>query len=210
MNDSPQDVNFNEMEKEIKALASGDANKNLDNDDIQFEETLNIEELQKKLFEKIENEQKGITSPEDEEDEPVNPLELFEEDKKEIVPTAQKPKINKNAKKYVIYVDSENIEFMDGLSQNARKDLINKILSEQNENVLKARRFQERKQYVTHVLLACITFVIFFPILFMIVNKSTEATIQNYNEARQNFGKLYKKQGKIKPKGAETEIPSEY
>lgn len=188
--------------------------ENKEVEDIQFEEVVDIDEIQKKLQERIyEND------PETEEakgkrqkaksdavlsDEGALEMRHCEEQgtsdaaiqKEKIQPALTK--IDPNAKKYVVYVDSDNIDFMENLSVNERKAIINKILKEQNEAAIKTKELNARKRFVTHVILACITFIIFFPLTFIGVNKALMATINNYEQAKENFRKLYKEQGKIK------------
>lgn len=162
-------------------------------DDIQFEETIDIDELQRQLHKKIEQSNLGIEEPEETEEE-VKSLPAVSDSK----PSALARKQDSNSKKYVIYINNDNIDFMEGLSIDERKNLINKILKEQNEISMKNKELEARKRYVANLILACVTFVICFPILFFIVNKATEATISNYYQAKENFTKLYKDQGKIK------------
>lgn len=190
--------NFSE-EKEENELAQEDS-KNAEVEDIRFEDTLDIDEIQQKLIEKIEN---------DDDDEEI----LFEDssvpdelvlDDKSLEETFTPPKtelpakIENNSKKYVIYIDYENIEFMEGLSIKDRRKIINKILKEQNSVIEDKKKKEKRTELIKHVLIACVTFIIGFPILFLLVNFSAEVTIDNYRQAKENFAKLYKQQGKIK------------
>lgn len=106
-------------------------------------------------------------------------------------------KFDPNSKKYVVYVDSDNIDFMESLSIKERRDVINKILKEQNEFIIKQKMLEDRTRFVKHALLATITFIVGFPVLFFCVNRAMEITIDNYNTARQNFSQLYRNSGKI-------------
>lgn len=142
------------------------------------------EELTKKLQEQFLN----ISSEE--------PSALVQTETSEIQPITEP---DKNAKKYVIYIDSENIEFIENLSINDRREIINKILKEQDEIIKTRKKAEERVRFTKHAILAGLTFIICFPILFFLVNKSLEVTITNYQRSRENFVKLYKEQGKIKP-----------
>lgn len=166
---------------------------NEDNEDIQFEEVLDLDSIQQKLLDRIYEDDPEIESSQD-----VNTIinkkaEIVEEK------TAKRMvKDDSSAKKYVIYVDQNNIDFMENLSINERKEIINQILKEQNELGIKHKEIEARKKYIKHLLLACITFIIGFPIMFIAVNKSLESIINNYQQAKQNFSKLYKSQGKVK------------
>ncbi len=170
-------------------------------DDIQFEELIDVDALHSQLKDKIEKSKLGIEESEESESEIV--AENLDSEVKSVTATdineKQKPlKKEPNSKKYVIYINSDNIDFMENLSIEERKKMINKILKEQNEISTKNKELEAKKRYFINLILACITFIISFPILFYIVNKATEATIKNYDQARQNFSTLYKERGKIK------------
>ena len=104
--------------------------------------------------------------------------------------------VDAQAKKYVIYIDPENIEFIEHLSIAERKSVINKILKEQDNLVKKQKREQEIKTYLRHAIVATITIIIGLPILYVLVNKSLEATIANYRQSEKNFSILFKEQGR--------------
>lgn len=162
--------------------------------DIQFEEVLDIDAIQQKLLERIYEEDSPIVSSQD-----VNTVIDKEaaiiEEKKAKLPI----KYNSiTSKKYVIYIDSENIDFIENLSIDERKEIINKILKEQNEISIKTKEYNSKAKYIKHVLVACLTFLIGFPLMFIIVNKSLESSMDNYQQAKQNVSKLYKDHGKIK------------
>jgi hypothetical protein len=159
------------------------------NDDIQFEETIDIDELQKQLQQQIEQGNTGLT-PEEE-----IPTEFDQK------PLVSKKQVDPRSKKYVIYINPDNVDYMENLSLDERKDMINKILKEQNDTTIKHKILEARKHLVANVILSCLTFVICFPLLFMLVNKATEVSIDNYNQAKGNFVKLYRAQGKIKSYG---------
>lgn len=165
--------------------------------DIQFEEVFDLEAIQKKLQESIE---KGDLDVEPEEVPIVEEVAVEQKPLPVAKPKEKtvKDKIDSNAKKYVVYIDPNNVDFMESLSQNERRDVINKILKEQNELSLEQRENNKKLDFLKHALLACFTFILFFPIMFIGVNKALESTITNYQQAKQNFGRLYKEQGKIK------------
>ena len=101
-------------------------------------------------------------------------------------------------KKFVIYIDEENIDYISSLSIQERKDIINSILREQDDIRLAKREYERRKKLVVHLLIGIITFVICIPLLYAIVNTCLEATIDNYKRSQYNFEVLYKERGKIK------------
>lgn len=205
-----------------------------DADDIQFDETINIDEIQKKLQQKIEGSNLDDKSESVEKNEAsevaidvvASATETVEPKADQAadlpVPAVAKPSISEdfekkvlkavsaftkeseqNSKKYVIYIDANNIDFMENLSQNERKEIINKILREQDEISIKKKELARKRRFFVHALLATVVFIVAFPLMFMLVNKALEATIQNFETAKENFARLYKEQGKIKQGGVE-------
>lgn len=182
-------------------------------EDIKFDENINIEDIQKILQQHMEEatlaenngeideelpeevpEETEINQEEPIEDEETNSLVQITENA-EITET---PEIDPNAKKYVIYINSENIEFIEKLSINERKLVINKILREQDELIAKKKREEEINKFIRHAIVAAFTVIIGLPLLYILVNKSLEVTIANYKESQRNFATLYREQGKIK------------
>lgn len=186
--------------------------------DIQFEEIVDIDAIQKKLQKKINEDNLNEKLPEVAE---VTPLELDSESKLEpdelgdvskemeavgkkmaSIVAASKAEVDPNAKKYVIYIDSDNIDFTENLSPSERRAIVNKILREQNGVLVKKKELEKTQRFLRHALVATITFIIGFPIMFYCVNKATQATIDNYKQAKADFSRLYKEQGKVKQVGS--------
>ncbi len=113
-------------------------------------------------------------------------------------PPQEKLKLQEGEKKYVIYIEPDNIDFIDSLSIKDRKKMINKVLHEQDEASRKRKELRERAKFTRQIIIMVLTVTIALPIFFVILNKSIEITILNYQQAQQNFVKLYKEQGKIK------------
>lgn len=110
----------------------------------------------------------------------------------------EEAKLNAIYKKYVIYINPNNEKYLDSLSLQERKELINKILYEQNEIAESERAEKLRIQRTIKLAIAIATFVITVPLAYFIFNVSLEATIQNYRHSKSNFEVLYKETGKIK------------
>ena len=100
--------------------------------------------------------------------------------------------------KYVIYVDPENKDFIDSLTVKERKNLINRILREQDDIALTKRRLSVIQTVIKHVIIAIITITISVPIIYWAVNASLEASINNYRRSQTIFKTLYREKGKIK------------
>ncbi|MGN1154213.1 MAG: hypothetical protein ACI4S3_09305, partial [Candidatus Gastranaerophilaceae bacterium] len=131
-----------------------------------------------------------ITERPKQQEEPIRP--------KETLDPLEEAKLNAIYKKYVIYINKNNEKFIDSLTLNERKELINRILHEQNEISEAERAEKKRIQRVVKTIIAAITFMITVPLVYIIFNVSMEATIQNYKHSKSNFEVLYKESGKIK------------
>ena len=101
-------------------------------------------------------------------------------------------------KKYVIYIDEKNEDYINSLTIKERKDIINTILSGENKKRIKERQLKKRKEFVVHLLLVCFCLIIGFPLMYMLTNFCLKATIDSYRQSQSNFEKLYRESGKIK------------
>ncbi len=129
----------------------------------------------------------------------LNPNELIIDDKKqEKLDPLEEAKLNAVYKKYVIYINNENEPFIDSLSLEERKKLINKILYEQNIVTEQEKLERKKRENTIKLFVSIITFLIAVPVIYLIFNVSMEATIQNYRHSKTNFEVLYKETGKIK------------
>lgn len=185
--------NFSQEKDEKELLLQDSLNNNTD--DIQFEEVLNLDEIQKKLQARIYENDAEIVSSQD-----VNTMldENTSQEKKSSKKLNTAISTNSKSKKYVIYIDPDNIDYMENLSIDERKDVINNVLKEQSKLTTQTRILNTRKKVIKQTILACFTFIIGFPVMFIIVNKSMEASMNNYQKAKTNITKLYKSNGKIK------------
>ena len=175
--------NFSQETEEEKINQQSSENQEIN--DIEFEEVLDIDETQ----EKINQDSLGMQTTETSEEQISDSETKLETDLSIVYG---------NAKKYVIYINLENIDFIESLSTDERRKVINKILQEQKEFSIKDRASKARSRFLKHLLLAVFTFIIFFPIVFIYVNKALLISIDNYEQAKENFSKLYKEHGKIK------------
>lgn len=110
----------------------------------------------------------------------------------------EKPKLQLGEKKYIIYIEPDNVNFIEAMTINERKSIINRLLKEEDATLKKRKILRERAKFINQVIIMVITVVISLPIFFVLLNKSIEVTILNYQQSQQNFVKLYKEQGKIK------------
>ena len=100
--------------------------------------------------------------------------------------------------KYVIYIDPNNVDFIESLTVKERKNLINKILREQDDIAITKQRFKIIQTVIRHVIIAILTISISIPVIYFTINASLEATINNYRRSESIFQTLYKEKGKIK------------
>ena len=100
--------------------------------------------------------------------------------------------------KYVIYIDPKNVDFIESLTVKERKNLINKIIKEQDDIAITKQRFQLIQTIIRHAVVAILTITLSIPIIYYTINASLEASINNYRRSQTNFQTLYKEKGKIK------------
>ncbi|MBR1908175.1 hypothetical protein IJ818_04480 [bacterium] len=169
-----------------------------DDDDIEFDDNINIEALTQQLQQHVDVGEAANMTNEDFNKEPENP-NSFSVSVNGSVPDSQAavdfPKMN--CKKYVVYITPNNVDYVDSLSIDERTELINNIIFEKQENNKKSKLLKVRQNYFKHLIVVCLTVIISFPVLFYAVNKSLQATINNYQQSQENFQKLYKERGKI-------------
>lgn len=99
--------------------------------------------------------------------------------------------------KYVIYIDPQNVDFIEGLTVKERKNLINEILRQQDDITLTKRRFKVIQTMIRHIVIAILTLAISIPLVYYAINASLEATIDNHRRSQTNWQTLYKDHGKI-------------
>lgn len=100
--------------------------------------------------------------------------------------------------KYVIYIDPQNVDFIESLTVKERKNLINKILKEQNDIAITQQRFRIIQTVLRHAIVAILTIAISIPVIYITINASLEASINNYRRSQSIFQTLYKEKGKIR------------
>ncbi len=194
-------------------------------EDIVFDETIDIEALQKNLqksmdatniFDKETVEEEIVEEVvfEDEEDVGVTEEDVeslfnkksavddnLDEVSSEVIPifeNIQPDDTTSKSKKYVIYVEPENIDYVESLSVEERKNVINKILNEQNAYAKRQKEIDGQIRFFKHAMVVTVTVLIGFPTLFFLVNNSMIISMNNYHQAQRNFKSLYRDQGKVK------------
>ncbi len=100
--------------------------------------------------------------------------------------------------KYVIYVNPENKDFIESLTVKERKNLINRLLREQDDIAITKRKMSLIQTVIKHSIIAILTIAITIPAVYWTINASLEASINNYRRSKVMFNKLYREKGKIK------------
>ena len=95
------------------------------------------------------------------------------------------------AKKFVVMVNSENVEYFDKIPMEERTKLFNKLLSDHRGQLNAAKQKAHLIKFSKHMFVGIMTVLISLPIMFVVVNKSIELTIKNYKDVQNNFEKLY-------------------
>ena len=99
--------------------------------------------------------------------------------------------------KYVIYIDPQNVDFIEGLTVKERKNLINNILRQQDDILIAKKKFRVIQNMFFNIVIAVLIFLATVPIVYYAINASLEATINNHLNAQKNWQVLYKEHGKI-------------
>ena len=99
--------------------------------------------------------------------------------------------------KYVMYIDPENVDFIESLTVKERKNLINRILRQQDDIAITKKKFRNVQGIINHIIVAILTLALTIPIVYYAINASLEATINNHRNAQTIWQTLYKEHGKI-------------
>ena len=125
----------------------------------------------------------GITDNDDSQDDEFDPYAMLE--RPVVKQKGPKPK------KFVVMVDSENVEFFDKIPMEDRTKLFNSLLSEYKSNLDTNYKKQKMIKHTKHLIVSILTILISLPIMFIVVKKSIQLTIKNYKDVQYNFEKLY-------------------
>ena len=106
--------------------------------------------------------------------------------------------VETSVKKYVIHVDPENVNYMEHLTINERRVVINKILKDQSIYTKEELKKAKNKKRVMHTLVVVITFAVFLPLFFIAITTAAKLTFDTYAASKSNFSKLYRENGVIK------------
>ncbi len=95
-------------------------------------------------------------------------------------------------KKYIVYVDKENIEAIDNLSVDERNAFINSAIKTKFENNDIEKVRNKRAKILLHSTIMLCTAIMFMPIAVYLAHLSIVATFKNYKYSQDSFEKLYK------------------
>lgn len=94
-------------------------------------------------------------------------------------------------KKFVVMVNPENIEFFDKIPMDERTVLFNELLQNHKKSIADEKNKKHMIKFSKHMFVGIMTVLISLPIMFLVVNKSIELTINNYKDVQNSFEKLY-------------------
>lgn len=94
-------------------------------------------------------------------------------------------------KKFVIQIDSDNVDYFESFSPGERTKLINKFLSLEQIKSRSNYRKKRLKEYLIHLSIVVLTIFIVLPVFYYCVNKLVLLTLENYKQTQINFEKLY-------------------
>ncbi len=95
------------------------------------------------------------------------------------------------AKKFVVMVNADNVEFFDKIPMEERTQLFNNLLSDYKHGLENTQKKKHLIKFSKHMFVGIMTVLLSLPIMFVVVNKSIELTIQNYKDVQNSFEKLY-------------------
>lgn len=175
--------NFEQNEPEEKVQTEVENETSAEGNDIEFEDDFDID--------KVENQLQQL---------PQNTPQDSSSDNHQHILLPSMPQTAIGSKKYVIYIDPENVDFIENLSIDDRKKIINSILKEQDKKIARKKILNRQKNFLKQAIVVVLTALIAFPAMLWVANKSILISIENYQQASKNFEKLYKERGKIQMK----------
>lgn len=95
------------------------------------------------------------------------------------------------AKKFVIMINSENVEFFDKIPMEERTKLFNTLLTNYQKKAKATKEKIHLIKFAKHMFLGIMVVLVTLPIMFLVVNKSIEMTINNYKDVQNSFERLY-------------------
>ena len=170
-------------------------------DSMEINEIISMnDEITAEMLDKAENNLKSVQNGESEQIENTEEPLYEKNTVAEYLSTKNMPMSVEGYKKYIVYIDPENEEYINSLSIQERKDIINSILHGEDLKTKKLKQEQQKKEMFIQMLIVFVCVIIGFPLLYKFTNYCLTVTINSYREAQTNFEKLYKETGKIKIK----------
>lgn len=166
---------------------------------LDFDEKLEIEKLQATIrsMSNFSDDSEGFLSqsPKALMDGDFNLGESFDEsDEFDPYAEIEKPVVRKSGqrpKKFVVMVNVENIEFFDKIPLDERTKLFNELLKNYKNNLESDKQKKHMIKLTKHMVVGILTILLSLPIMFVVVNKSIQMTVQNYKDVQNSFEKLY-------------------
>jgi len=94
-------------------------------------------------------------------------------------------------KKFVFKIESENIDFVEGLSYQEKNEIVNKLFSDyQNSSVLN-KKFNSSINLTKKAAVIFLAALIGIPLIIFLIGVSVHFTKISYTEMQTNFEKLF-------------------
>ena len=179
-----EDIVVPDFEDETQSLEENASDTNSPEED-----NSDSEATEKEPEEDSENQEKEET-PEEEELRLLK--EKYEENSKNLEPWEELDSQNDIVKKYIVYINKENIGAIDELSVDERNSFINSAIKLKFENDDIRTASVKKKRILLHSTIMICTIIIFMPIVVYLAHLSIVATFKNYKYSQDNFEKLYR------------------
>ena len=185
-NDSAPESNENKEEDSVK-----DDNTAEDTEDTENSEEQKASDTQEETpTQEIKEDTKTEETPQEEELRLLK--EKYEENSKNLDSWEELNAQNDIVKKYIVYVDKENISAIDELTVDERNRFLNSAIKLKFEHDdIKKERIRKKRLLLHSTVMIC-TIIIFMPIAIYLAHLSIVATFKNYKYSQDNFEKLYR------------------
>lgn len=182
-----EDIVVPDFEDETQSLEEN--NPQTSKEETPEKETEQKSSEDKKSEENTEEEVKEET-PEEEELRLLK--EKYEENSKKLDQWEELDTKNDIVKKYIVYIDKDNIGAIDELSVDERNSFINSAIKLKFENDDIRTASIKKKRILLHSTIMICTMIIFMPVAVYLAHLSIVATFKNYKYSQDNFEKLYR------------------
>ena len=177
-----------ENKKEADSIKDDNTAENAE--DTENSEEQKVQEQEETPRQEIKEDTKTEETPQEEELRLLK--EKYEENSKKLDGWEELNAQNDIVKKYIVYVDKENISAIDELSVDERNRFLNSAIKLKFEHDDAKKEKTRRKRLLLHSTVMICTIIIFMPVAIYLAHLSIVATFKNYKYSQDNFEKLYR------------------